>query len=138
MSTGATFSAGDAVRGLNPHVRVDQPLDEVLEALLADMSSGPGLVMDDGAVVGVVSLHRLRRYRRTEWSDTTAREAMIPLIRVPAIDQNVSVRRLLNELTDGHTDLLLVTGPDGVVGALDRRIAIEKLIDRVQAAQLSR
>lgn len=138
ISAGGSLTAGDAVRGLNPHVRADQPLDEVLEALLAEMSSGPGLVMDDGKVIGIVSLSRLRRYRRTEWSRTRAREAMIPLHEARSIDESVTVRRLLNELTEGHTDLLFVTGPDGVVGALDRRIALEKLIDRVQAARYSR
>jgi Zn-dependent protease len=135
LSLGSSLTAGEAVRGLNPHVRADQPLDEVLEALLAEMHSGPGLVTCDGNVIGVISLNELRRYRRMQWPETKAQDAMVPIGRLSTLDQSVSVRRLLNELTDQRSDTLLVTGEEGVVGAINRQIAVAKLIDRVQAAR---
>ncbi len=138
LSLGGTLTAGEAVRGLNPHVRADQALDAALEALLAEMHSGPGLVTQDGDVIGILSLQELRHFRRNEWSTTTAEEAMVPISRLSTLDQAVSVRKLLNELTEGRTDTLLIVGDDGVVGALNRQIAVEKLVDRVQAARVSR
>ncbi len=138
LSLGGTLTAGEAVRGLNPHVRADQPLDAALEALLAEMHSGPGLVTRDGDVIGILSLQELRHFRRNEWSTTTAEEAMVPISRLTTLDQAVSVRKLLNELTEGRTDTLLIVGDEGVVGALNRQIAVEKLVNRVQAARVSR
>ncbi len=138
LADGGSLTAGDAVRGLNPHVRADQPLDEVLESLLAEMRSGPGLVTENGDVIGVIALRGLHRYRRSDWSRTTAREAMIPVSDLSELDESVSVRRLLNVLTEGHSETLLVIGQNGVVGALDRQIAIEKLLDRVQVARSMR
>ncbi|MGA7672220.1 MAG: M50 family metallopeptidase [Nitrolancea sp.] len=138
LSLGGSLTAGEAVRGLNPHVRADQPLDVALEALLAEMHSGPGLVTRGGDVIGVLSLQELRHFRRNEWSTTPAEKAMIPISQLDRLDQAISVRKLLNVLTEGRTDTLLVVGDDGVVGAINRQIAVEKLVDRVQAARMPR
>ena len=135
LSLGGSLTAGEAVRGINPHVRAQQPLDEVLEALLAEVHSGPGLVTENGEVIGVISLNELRRYRRINWPETTALSAMVPIDQLSVLDEGVSVRKLLNELIDRRSDTLLVTGHDGVVGALNRQLAIEKLIDRLQSAK---
>ncbi len=138
LALGGSLTAGEAVRGLNPHVRADQPLDAALEALLAEMHSGPGLVMRGGDVIGILSLQELRHFRRNEWPTTTSEQAMVPISHLTTLDQSISVRRLLNELTEGRTDTLLIVGDEGVVGALNRQIAVEKLVDRVQAARTRR
>lgn len=138
LSLGGSLTAGEAVRGLNPHVRCDSTLDDALDALLAEMHSGPGLVMRDAEVIGVISLHDLRRFRRVDWHKTTAEEAMVSIEHLRVLDESISVRSLLNKLTDGHSDTLIVTGDAGVVGALNRQIAVEKLVERVQAAQFTR
>ena len=138
MSLGESLTAGDAVRGLNPHVRADQPLDEAIEALLAEMYSGPALVTKGGEVIGILSLQELRYFRRNEWATTRADQAMVPISQLNKLDQAISVRSLLNELTEGRTETLLVVDKEGVVGAINRQIAIEKLVSRVQAARLER
>ncbi len=135
VSIGASLTAGEAVHGLNPHVRAELSLDDVLETLLAEVGSGPGLVMDDGEAVGVIALPNLRRFRRGEWSATSARQAMIPLSRLRSIDESAPVRSLLTELTRDSADCIIVTSGTGVVGAIDRRIAIDRLVDRVEAAR---
>lgn len=138
LSFGASMTAGAAVRGLNPHVRADQPIDEVLEALLLEMRSGPALVTQDGTVVGVLSLHDMRRYRRSDWPQTRAREAMIPVSQLSKFDASVSVRKLLNELMERRSDTLLVTDETGVIGAVNRQVAVEKLVDRLQSLKFDR
>lgn len=138
LALGGSLTAGEAVRGLNPHVRCDTTLDDVLDALLAEMRSGPGLVMRDAEVVGVISLQDLRRFRRVDWHKTNAEVAMVPINHLRVLDESISVRSLLNKLTDGRSDTLIVTGDAGVIGALNRQIAVEKLVERVEAAQFTR
>jgi Zn-dependent protease len=135
ISAGATLTAGEAVHGLNPHVRADQPLDDVLEILLAEIRSGPALVTEGLSIIGVISLNELRRYRRSQWLTVRAREAMVQVADLPAINESVSIRTLLNEFADDRVSTLIVSGRDGVVGAIDRRIAIEKLLDRARQAR---
>ena len=82
LSLGGTLTAGEAVRGLNPHVRADQALDAALEALLAEMRTGPGLVTQDGEVIGISpSEPHTSPDRGVEWPPTTAEEAMVPISR---------------------------------------------------------
>ncbi|HEX3723020.1 MAG TPA: site-2 protease family protein, partial [Nitrolancea sp.] len=135
ISYGSMLTAGEAVQGINPHARADQTLDDVIEVLLADFRSGPALVSEGSAVIGVISLAELRRYRRADWLTVRARDAMIPLSSLPTLDESASIRTLLREFADDRTDTLIITGSDGVVGAIDRRIAVEKLIDKIRGAR---
>ncbi|HVX30267.1 MAG TPA: site-2 protease family protein [Nitrolancea sp.] len=138
ISAGTSLTAGEAVRGLNPHVRADQPLDEVLEVLLAEIRAGPALVTEDSAIVGVISLNELRRYRRSEWLSVPARAAMVPVSVLPALPEQASIRDLLNEFADQRIETLVVVGENGIAGVLDRRVAMEKLLERVREARVQR
>ncbi len=138
ISAGASLTAGEAVRGLNPHVRADQPLDEVLEVLLAEIRAGPALVTENGSVIGVISLNELRRYRRPEWLSVPARSAMISVSTLPKLNEHASIRVLLNEFADERLETLVVVGDEGIAGVLDRRVAMEKLLDRVREARIDR
>lgn len=135
ISAGTSLTAGEAVRGLNSHVRADQPLDEVLEVLLTEIRAGPALVTEKAEVIGVISLNELRRYRRAEWLSVPARTAMIPVSALPELDERASIRVLLNEFTDERIETLVVVGSDGIVGVLDRRVAMEKLLERVRQSR---
>jgi Zn-dependent protease len=135
ISAGSSLTAGEAVRGLNPHVRANQPLDEVLEVLLAEIRAGPALVTENGEVVGVISLNELRRYRRAEWLSVPARSAMIPISALPELSEHVSIRVLLNEFADERIETLVVVGDSGIAGVLDRRVAMEKLLERVRQSR---
>jgi Zn-dependent protease len=138
ISAGSSLTAGEAVRGLNPHVRADQPLDEVLEILLAEIRAGPALVTENGEVVGVISLNEVRRYRRAEWLNVPARSAMIPVATLPVLSEHASIRMLLNEFTDERIETLVVVGESGITGVLDRRVAMEKLLERVRQSRQQR
>lgn len=138
ISAGTSLTAGEAVRGLNPHVRADQPLDEVLEVLLAEIHAGPALVTEGSDVIGVISLNELRRYRRAQWISVPARSAMIPISTLPDLSENASIRVLLNEFADERIETLVVVGDQGIVGVLDRRVAMEKLLERVRESRRRR
>jgi len=135
ISAGTSLTAGEAVRGLNPHVRADQPLDDVLEVLLAEIRAGPALVTENGDVIGVISLNELRRYRRAEWLSVPARAAMIPVSALPELSEHASIRVLLNEFADERIETLVVVGEAGITGVLDRRVAMEKLLERVRQSR---
>lgn len=130
---GAHLSAGEIVAGMNPRLEPDQTLDAVLDVLLSEAHGGPGLVYEGDSAVGVLPLDQLRRYRRADWADTRAADAMIPLDGLPQIPDTASVRDLLGWLTDSEADLLLITKADTVIGVVDRRLALTQLVARAKS-----
>jgi Zn-dependent protease len=132
---GASVSAGDLVVGMNPHVRADQLLDETLDVLLAEMHSGPGLVIRHERVVGVLGLEQLRHFPRSDWHRRTAGDAMIAIERLPQLDAAMNLRDVLDYLSTMESNLLVVTRENEVIGALDRRLALQRLFERSRAQQ---
>lgn len=130
---GSRLSAGETVQGMNPRVQADQSLDSALETLLSGAPSGPALVVEDGTVVGILTLDHLRNFRRAEWSRRTVRAAMVPVSDLPAVDQEVTIRDLLNWLVDADSDLLMVTDHGKIIGAIDRGLTMRRLLERARA-----
>lgn len=130
---GASLPAREMVVGLNPHVRSEQALDEILELLLAEMHSGPALVSLGTEPVGVLGLEQVRRFPRSQWHTRAAAEAMIPLDCLPRIDGSLTLRELLEEVASAESNLLVVHEGGAVIGVLDRRLAIQRLFGRSKA-----
>ena len=61
-------------------------LKALVETRLGYHSPGPVPVLADGQVDGLVGLQEVKRVTRTQWPDTTAREAMVPLAAYPAVN----------------------------------------------------
>lgn len=130
---GAEISAGEIVAGINPRVDAAQSIDAALDVLLAQEHGGPALVEEDGRVVGILPLDRLRRFRRAEWPHRTVAEAMVPLAGLPRLEDDASVRDVLVWLSEVEAGVLLVTHGGEVIGAIDRRLAVTRLLDRARA-----
>lgn len=130
---GAEISAGEIVAGINPRVDAGQSIDAALDVLLAQEPSGPALVEEGGQTVGILPLDRLRRFRRAEWPHRTVSEAMIPLAGLPRLEDDTSVRDVLDWLFEVDAGVVLVTHGGEVVGAIDRRLAVTRLLDRARA-----
>lgn len=133
VMAGSKLTAAETVEGMNPRARPDQSLDEVIELMLANEQNGPTLVWEDGQAVGLISFRQLRAYRRADWGRLTAREVMASLDGMPRIDESATVRDLLGWLAEHEHDTLLVTRKGEVIGAVDRRLAIGRLLDRSRA-----
>lgn len=130
---GAGISAGEIVAGINPRVAADQSLDAALDVLLAADRAGPALVYEGDAVVGILPIDQLRRFRRADWQRRTVAEAMLPLSDLPRLADDASVRDVLVWLSEVDAEALLVTHDDAVVGAIDRRLAVTRLLDRARS-----
>lgn len=130
--TGAQHSAGETIEGMNPRIAGDTTLDEVIELLLAGAQPGPALVVDGERVVGVLTLSQLRHVRRADWSQRTAAETMVPIGALPQVDHRTTVRELLNWLQELDSDALVVTDDGAVLGAIDRHLAVHRLLDRAR------
>lgn len=130
---GAGLTARETVEGMNPRVGADQSVDEVIEHLLTTERVGPALVTDGDEVVGVLTLGRLRHFRRADWPRRTARDAMVSISTLPRVDHDISVRDLLAWVADVDADILLVTDQGEVVGALDHQLAVQRLLDRARS-----
>ena len=130
---GAELTAGETIEGMNARVNVNLPLEEVIETLLAGEHAGPALVIDDRGAVGVLTLDHLRHFRRADWSRRTAAQAMIPLTGLPRIESETPLRDLLSWLTESREDVLLVSTRGEIVGAIDRRLALQRLLERARS-----
>ncbi|HUZ03345.1 MAG TPA: site-2 protease family protein [Thermomicrobiaceae bacterium] len=130
---GAELTAGETIEGMNGRVTVDAPLEEVIDVLLSGEHAGPALVVDDRGPVGVLTLEQLRHFRRAEWPQRTAAQAMIPLAGLARIESDTPLRDLLSWLTEGREDVLLVSMQGEVVGAIDRRLALQRLLQRARS-----
>lgn len=135
VAVGTAISAGEIVAGINPRVAAGQSIDEAVDALLGTERAGPALVYDGDTVVGVLPIDRLRRVRRADWHRCTAAEAMLPLAGLPRLADDASLRDVLTWLADAEADALLVVRGDEVVGALDRQLAVTRLLERARARQ---
>ncbi|HLI50927.1 MAG TPA: site-2 protease family protein [Thermomicrobiaceae bacterium] len=132
---GSKLTAAETVEGMNPRAEADQSLDEVIELMLANEQNGPTLVWEDGKVIGLISFRQLRSHRRADWNRLTAREVMVSLDGLQRIDESATVRDLLGWLAEHEHDTLLVTRQGEVIGAVDRRLAVGRLLDRSRARQ---
>lgn len=94
---------------------LDEAVDDVLEGLGAGNEGGPSVVVDAaGVVIGVLGLDQLRRFKRAQWSRTTAAEAMLPRAGVPAIPQEMTLAAALAVLSENRSDYgLIVAVPAG-------------------------
>jgi hypothetical protein len=63
---------------------------------------------------------------------------MVPVSVLPALPEQASIRDLLNEFADQRIETLVVVGENGIAGVLDRRVAMEKLLERVREARVQR
>lgn len=132
---GSKLTAAETVDGMNPRTQADRPLDEVIELMLANEQNGPTLISENGQVVGLIAFRQLRAHRRADWARLTARDVMVPLDNLSRIDESATVRDLLGWLAEHEHDTLLVTRNGEVIGAVDRRLAIGRLLDRSRSRQ---
>ncbi len=72
-------------------------------------------------LIGVITLHNLRRFALGEWASTHVREAMIPLSQVCTIPPDLNLLDALHLMTRLRVDMLPVTEGAHLLGVLRRR-----------------
>lgn len=92
------------------------PVDEAVERyfLRYDHSAFP--VVDHGRVVGLLTLHDVRRMGPRKRSSSTVRESMHPIERLPTVPPSCPLERVVELFDEPGSRRLLVREDDGVVG----------------------
>lgn len=101
---------------VTPHMRIDTLIDEYL------MTSGQRAfpVEADGRLVGMISLGDLQKYKRDQWHDVTAGDAMTPATELATVGPDVSALRALEIITRRDLAQLPVVEGESLLGLLRR------------------
>jgi Zn-dependent protease/CBS domain-containing protein len=98
------------------------------------------LVQRDQAVLGLLTLHRVVQIPRTQWTATTAEQAMIPAARMKSARPDTELKAGLAEMDRDGVSQLPVMVDGQVVGMLRREDVIDFLraVQQIHAAQRRR
>jgi len=77
-------------------------------------------VMQDGAFIGLLTVHGIKEFRREEWGHRTAREAMIPRSRLRTIYPSAGLSEALEQMAEDGVNQLPVLQDGEFVGLLTR------------------
>lgn len=105
--------------------------DTSLQTLFDEHILGSGgrsyIVTKDNRVVGLLTMHALRKIPKESWPETTVEQVMIPLAEFRQIDANTGIWDALEEMDrDGVNQLPVMTG-DQIQGMLTREDVISYL-----------
>jgi Zn-dependent protease len=116
------------------------PGDTLLQELIDDHVLGGGrrsfVVKHGEDIVGLLTLHQMRRVPRVEWPRTTAAAAMIPLDQVKRVQPDTEIEAALEQMDRSGVNQLPVMAEGRIVGMLSRDDVISFL--RQLAAESAR
>ncbi|HUX25996.1 MAG TPA: site-2 protease family protein [Burkholderiales bacterium] len=120
--------AGHTVRQAMSSRGVGVPAEMTLQELVDGHILGTGrrcfLVNSGEEPVGLITLHRVKEVPRTDWGQTTAAEAMLPLKKVKRIGPDAELWSTLELMDREGVNQLPVTTNSQVVGMLSREDVI--------------
>ena len=105
--------------------------DTTLEQLVNEHIWGSGrrslVVKQNGRVVGLLTLHDVKKVLRSDWPTTTAAQAMIPAEQMKRIRPDAELVAALEEMDRDGVNQLPVMGDDQIQGLLGRDDVISLL-----------
>lgn len=128
---GGAVRLADADLPLPGRVQAADSLDVVVDALIEEGHRSSLLVIGpDGGPAGVIQLANLRRFRRSDWPEHRADEAMTPLSTLPALDGDLTALDALAELERQDSRLAIVTSDGGPTLLVSREMLLDHLLPR--------
>ncbi len=107
------------------------PPDSTLQELVDNHFIGAGrrcmIVKQEGSVIGLLTLHRLKSVPRSSWPTTTVAEVMIPGDEIKSVTPSMNVWDALGNMDRAGVNQLPVIENDHVVGMLSREDVITQL-----------
>ena len=100
------------------------PADITLQQMVDDHILGRGVrafvVQRGDEAIGLLTLHNIREYPRTDWPTTTAVQAMIPMAQVKQTEPDADLSEALDEMHRDGVNQLPVMKDKQLVGMLSR------------------
>ena len=124
--------------GLGNSRRIDagRTIDDAIDEILQGVAEGPILVRDGDAVVGIVTLHQIRKIPRAIWPERSVRDATLPIDDAPRIQYDAQLIELAELFEHSGSDLVIVETRGKVTGALERHVAIQRARARVRVIRV--
>lgn len=129
--TGRRLTLDEAGMAVSGRMRADTTIDAGIDELLQARGQGPMLVVDEGKVIGVFSLARVRRVPRALWTERQIRDVTLPLDGLTRLDKQARVSKLFALFDDDPDRVVLVESQGVVTGALDHELALRRMRMRI-------
>ncbi len=97
------------------------PLDQLLDHYFFRFRFASFPVIEDDALVGLITLHDIKEVEREKWPAVATREVMIPLQESLVIDKGSEVTEALTKMAAGGFGRLLVVEDNKLIGILSQR-----------------
>lgn len=119
---GRRVTVDEAGLGFSRRIAGERTIDAALDEILQSVESGPLLVQQDGAIVGLVSLENIRRVPRISWDTVTVGQIASPLDDIPRAGGEWTLIDILDLVDDSATNVALIVAGEHIVGAVDRNL----------------
>jgi Zn-dependent protease/predicted transcriptional regulator len=97
------------------------PLDRLIDEYFFRFRFASFPVVEDDALLGLITLHAVKEIEREKWSQVTAQEAMIPISRQLTVNRKTEVTSALAQMANAGFGRLLVVEDSKLVGILSQR-----------------
>ena len=121
--------------GLGNSRRIDagRTIDEAIDEILESVAEGPVLVRDGDAIIGIITLQRIRKIPRAIWPERVVRDVTLPIDSAPRIQYDAELIDLAELFEQTGSDLVIVETRGKITGALERHVAIQRARARVRS-----
>jgi Zn-dependent protease/predicted transcriptional regulator len=113
-------------------VPADTTLDQVVHDHVMRHNHPAFPVLDDGQLLGLISLGDIRHVPRERWPYVTARDAVPPLTEAQTVRPDVDIWDALVKMTSGNMGRLLVSDSSGLRGIVTRTDIMRLLRRRIE------
>ncbi|MDQ3549772.1 MAG: hypothetical protein M3439_13240 [Chloroflexota bacterium] len=130
--TSRDLTIDDAGMSNSRRVDANRSIDDAIDEILQAVSEGPILVRDGGEIIGIVTLHQIRKITRPIWPDRQVRHVTLPIDAAPRIQWDAQLTELADLFEQTGSQLVIVETRGKITGALERDAAIQRARSKVR------
>lgn len=116
----STIHVGDVFNEHYIRIPAAMSVAELVEGLVLRQGHRTFFVEDNGAIVGLVTLHEARKVPREEWSTTPVRQVALPIDRVHSLRRDNTLWEALMMMDEEEVNQLPVLENSTLLGVLSR------------------
>lgn len=133
---GRRVTVDEAGLGISRRIAGDRTIDATLDEILQSVESGPLLVQQDGAIVGLVSLENIRRVPRISWDTVTVGQIASPIDDIPRAGGEWTLIDILDLVDESASNVALIVTGDHIVGAVDRNLIYARIREHLRRPRM--
>jgi len=130
--TSRDLTIDDAGMSNSRRVDANRSIDEAIDEILQAVSEGPMLARDGDTIIGIVTLHQIRKIPRAIWPERQVRDVTLPIAGAPRIQWDAQLTELADLFEQTGSQLVIVETRGKITGALERDVAIQRARSKVR------